>query len=368
MNVGGPALQVTGLMQGLDTERFAQRLLVGSVTDGEADYIGLRAPGLPHTVVEGLGRAPRPFDDARALRRLVQEMREFKPHIVHTHTAKAGVLGRTAARLAGVPATVHTFHGHLLHGYFSPRVTSAVTAVERGFARNTTRLVAVGSTVRDELLAAGVGRETQYDVIPPGVDLGPVPSKATARSQLGLQPDAVVVMFVARLTAIKRPERVLEIAARLFDRRPNVVFAVAGEGQLLESLRRRAARNVQFMGWRPDVETLYAASDLTVLTSDNEGMPLSLIEAAMCGVATVAPRVGSVDEVVIDGVSGWLTDADTDALTAAVDSALSDPERLKQAGNAARSHAVQSFGRARLVADYERVYMEIAAEKGFACV
>ncbi len=171
MNVGGPALQVTALADGLDPERFEQRLLVGNVGEGEADYLDLRAPHVEATRVRGLGRSPDPTGDARALAALVREMREFRPHIVHTHTAKAGVLGRSAAVLARVPIRVHTFHGHLLHGYFSPRVTSAVTAVERAFADMTTRLVAVGRQVRDELLAAGIGRPDQYVVVPPGVAL-----------------------------------------------------------------------------------------------------------------------------------------------------------------------------------------------------
>jgi hypothetical protein len=164
MNVGGPALQVTALVEGMDRSHFDHRLLTGSVGPGEADYVELRAPTLPLTRVPGLGRAPKPLDDLRALQRLRQEMRSFRPHIVHTHTAKAGVLGRIAASSTGVPAVVHTFHGHLLHSYFSPTVTRGVVHTERILARGTTRLVAVGSKVRDDLLAAGIGRADQHSV------------------------------------------------------------------------------------------------------------------------------------------------------------------------------------------------------------
>lgn len=362
MNVGGPALQVTGLVEGMDGSRFDHRLLTGSVGPGEADYVELRAPGLPFTRVHGLGRSPEPLDDLRALRQLTAEIRSFRPHIVHTHTAKAGVLGRVAARTCRVPAVVHTFHGHLLHGYFSPTVTRAVVQVERVLARSSTRLVAVGGQVRDELLTARIGRPEQYVVVPPGIALPAVPERAQARAALGLPQDAVVVVLVARLTTIKRPERFVELAARLRDRHPSAVFAVVGAGELLQGLQEGAPDNVRFLGWRSDVETVYAASDLAVLTSDNEGMPVSLIEAAMCGVPAVSTRVGSVAEVVLDERTGWL--CSPDALAATVDEALSDPARLAGFGAAAREHAEASFSRARLVADTERLYEQIAVEKG----
>jgi glycosyltransferase involved in cell wall biosynthesis len=367
MNVGGPALQVTGLVEGMDPQRFDHRLLTGSVAEGEADYIELRAPGLPHATVTGLGRSPKPLDDLRALRALRREIRAFRPHIVHTHTAKAGVLGRVAAKSAGVPALVHTFHGHLLHGYFSPAVTRGVVQVERTLARATTRLVAVGGQVRDDLLEAGIGTRDKYVVVPPGIALPPAPTRAEARAALGLPADAVVAVLVARLTTIKRPERFVEIARRLAATHPDAVFAVVGEGDLHEQLQREAGPNVRFLGWRADVETVYAASDLAVLTSDNEGMPVSLIEAALSGVPAVSTRVGSVAEVVLDGRSGWLTDVSTDALATAVDRALADRTALVAAGVEARRHASASFGRSRLVADTERLYEEIAVEKGLPC-
>jgi glycosyltransferase involved in cell wall biosynthesis len=235
MNVGGPALQVTGLVEELDAQRFDHRLWTGSVGPGEADYISLRAPGLPHIVVRGLGRSPQALDDVRALRELHSAVRAFRPHVVHTHTAKAGVLGRAAARAAGVPAVVHTFHGHLLHGYFSPAVTAGVVQVERTLARVSTRLVAVGAQVRDDLLAAGIGKPQQYVVVPPGIALPTPPQRELARSELGLPPDVPVVVLVARLTGIKQPRRFLEVAGRLADRHPTAIFAVVGEGDCCRS-------------------------------------------------------------------------------------------------------------------------------------
>ncbi|MFB9840081.1 glycosyltransferase, partial [Actinoallomurus acaciae] len=184
MNVGGPALQASVLMRGLDQELFDQRLYTGTVEPGEADYLDLRARDVaPHRVAT-LGRSIRPTDDARAVASLVAEMRRFRPHIVHTHTAKAGLLGRTAAVLARVPTRVHTYHGHLLYGYFSPAKTKMVVHSERMSARLCDRLIAVGTRVRDELVAAGIGRAEQYAVVPPGTELGPPPDRASARLAL----------------------------------------------------------------------------------------------------------------------------------------------------------------------------------------
>ena len=364
MNIGGPALQVTTLADGLDAARFEQRLLVGDVAKGEADYLELRAPHVEAVHVPGLGRSPDPTGDLRALGTLRREIRAFRPHIVHTHTAKAGVLGRSAAMLARSPTRVHTFHGHLLHGYFSPFVTRAVVRIERAYARHTTRLVAVGTQVREELLAAGIGRPEQYVVVPPGVALPTPPSRSEARALLGLRDDAQVVAFVARLTRVKRADRFAMAARRVADNHPGAVFVVAGEGELLPELRSQLnelGERVHFLGWRPDVETIYAAADVVALTSDNEGMPLSLIEAASVGCPAVTTRVGSAPEVVLDGTSGFVVDLDASAVAAALNRVLDDPALRNRLARGAIEHAKQNFSRARLIADTERLYEQLVS-------
>lgn len=367
MNVGGPALQVTGLMDELDPERFDQRLLVGFVGPEEADYLELRAPHIRATRIVGLGRSPDATGDLRALASLVSEMRRFHPHIVHTHTAKAGVLGRVAATVARVPVTVHTFHGHLLHGYFSPSVTRAITLAERTLARRTTQLVSVGARVRDELLAAGVGRPEQYEVVPPGLVLPPTPSRSDARRALGLPEGPPIVAFVARLTAVKRPDRLVEAARIVLATRPDVLFAIAGEGALLEQMRADAADlgdHVRFLGWRSDVETVYAASDVVALTSDNEGMPVSLIEASAVGRPAVTTDVGSTSEVVLDGETGLITATTAEAVAAGLLRLLADDELREHLGAAAARRAAELFSRRRLVTDMERIYERRALEAG----
>lgn len=359
MNVGGPALQVSGLVRGIDAARFDHRLYVGHVGDDEADFLDLRAPDLPAQRIDGLGRSLDALGDLRALRALVAEFRRFRPDIVHTHTAKAGVLGRAAARLTRTPYVVHTYHGHLLHGYFSPFVTAGVVRTERVLARRTDRLVAVGDKVRDELLAAGIGRPDQYVVVPPGIPLGPLPTREDARRSLGLPVGGHVVTLMARLVPIKRVDRFLAAARIVAAAHPSVTFAISGDGALADVLRDDAASlngRVRFLGWRADVETVHAATDVAVLCSDNEGMPVSLIEAALAGVPAVTTNVGSAAEVVIDGITGFVVDTDPADIAAGIDRLLSDTDRRARFGLAACEHASRNFAQARLVADMERIY------------
>jgi glycosyltransferase involved in cell wall biosynthesis len=342
MNVGGPALQVVALAHGLDSSRYDQRLLTGSVDEAEADYLEVRAIELTRTLVAGLGRTISPLDDLRALLAIRREICRFRPDIVHTHTAKAGVLGRVAAISAAVPIRVHTFHGHILHGYFGRWTTRAVIAVERLLAFGTTHFVAVGGQVRDDLLAAGIGRRDRFTVVPPGVDVVRA-DRSEARERLGLPSDGPVVSFVARLTEVKRPELFIEVAAATAAAAPDAVFAVVGDGPLRGELE------------QGDIDAVYSASDVVVLTSANEGMPVALIEAAAAGVPVVSTRVGSVAEVVDDGRTGLLVEDVEGAATALLE-LLGDPARRVAMGEAAAELASERFGRARLVRDIDDLY------------
>ena len=337
MNVGGPAAILTELMEHLPD----QALLTGEVEEGEADHLALRSPDTPFTRVPGLGRSPRIGEDVRAFAWIARELRRRKPDVVHTHTAKAGALGRLAARTALVPHTVHTFHGHLLTGYFSPIVTRAVITTEQALAGTTDRIVAVGRQVRDDLLLAGIGRPDQYVVIPPGIAVRPPPSREQAKSLLDV--NGPVVAMVGRMIAIKRPDRLLAVAALL----PDVTFLVAGEGPLLAQTRSGAPPNVRFLGWRGDVETVHAAADVALLTSDNEGMPVSLLEAALCGTPAVSTDVGSVREF----VTGEVVGTEPAELARAIRRVLA-----QNLGPKAKADAESRFGVAGMVEAHRALY------------
>jgi glycosyltransferase involved in cell wall biosynthesis len=385
MNVGGPASQVATLARGLDQERFEQALCAGYVDGSEADHCRLRTLDLDIRRIPALGRAVRPGDDLRALAGLVREIRRFRPHIVHTHLAKAGVLGRVAAAAAGVPASVHTFHGHLLHGYFSAPATRLVVTAERILARFSERLVAVGDQVRTDLVAAGIGHAGQYEVVPPGTELPPLPDRATARRRLRLPADGPVVVYVGRITAIKRPDRLIAVARSLAETVPGVTLVVCGGGDRLDETVRAAGglRCVRFLGWRQDLADIYAAADVALLTSDNEGTPVSLIEAGLAGVPSVATRVGSVPDVVLDGVTGLLTSSPVggadqrgiaggaeqqsvvDELAANVRRLLANDALRQHMAGAARAVVAARFSPGRLVADTDRLYTDIAISRGW---
>ncbi|MGW0096087.1 glycosyltransferase [Streptomyces sp. NPDC003328] len=367
MNVGGPALQVSTLMRGLDDELFDHRLYAGFVGPDEADYVEQRAPDVPVCRVPTLGRAVRPTDDLRALAALTAAMRRFRPHIVHTHTAKAGTLGRLAAVLARVPARVHTYHGHLLHGYFSPAKTRLVVRAERRLAAVTDRLVAVGCTVRDDLLAAGIGHPGQYAVVPPGTTAAVPAPRAEARRSLGLPEDGPVVAYVGRVTGVKRPDRFLSVAREVRRAVPGARFLVCGGGDLHGELETAAdlSESLHLLGWRADVETVYAAADLVLLTSDNEGMPVSLIEAGLAGLPAVATNVGSVSEVVRDGHTGLLAPPDAAELTRHAVRLLRDDRLRLLMGQQARTWTAQRFGAERLVQDTHDLYASIAVARGW---
>lgn len=363
MNVGGPAAIVSDVLRGLTPPDFSTTLVCGTVEPGEADFLELRDPTLPVTRLASLGRSVKVWGDVRAFVDLVRLMRRERPDIVHTHTAKAGVLGRLAAVVARVPIRVHTFHGHVLHGYFSPRVTAAVRLVERVLARRTTSIVAVGSQVRDELLAAGIGRREQYTVIPPGVAAARHVDRDEARQALGLTVDVPVALFVGRLTRIKRVDRLIDAWRQVHQHVPDAVLAIAGEGDLFDDARQQAADlgdSVVFLGWHSDLAPLYAAADAAVLSSDNEGMPVTLIEASMAGVPCVTTNVGSAGEVVIDGVTGFVVPTDVAALAEALARVLSDAELRTSLGAAAARHAEAAFGTNRLVDDHATLYRRLA--------
>ena len=368
MNVGGPAGWVSVLTRGLDRDRFESRLIAGDVTEGEADFIELRDPDLPVVKIPALGRSLRIGDDLQAFLAIRRAIRDYRPDIVHTHTAKAGLLGRIATATCRVPVRVHTFHGHLLHGYFNRWMTRAVCVVEGLLARQTSALVAVGERVRDQLLEAGIGRADQYVVIPPGVALDALPDRLSARSDLGLPSDQSVILFVGRLTGIKRPDRLIKAMALVLERRPDVVLAIAGEGNLLKEtqcLAEPLGPSVRFLGWQQNIAALYAAADCMVLTSDNEGMPMTLIEAAMAGVPSVTTDVGSAREVVLNEVTGLVVEPDAAAIADGLIRLLDDDLRGKL-GAAARKRAEAEFGTRRLIADHEALYERLMAELGAA--
>jgi len=367
MNVGGPAVQVSGLMRGFDQDLFEHELLTGYCAADEADYLEKVATDVKAIRIDGLGRSIKPRADLTALFKIIKEIRRFKPDVIHTHTAKAGVIGRIASLLSGRKSVrVHTFHGHLLHGYFGSGKTKLVIVVEKFLAYFTDQLLAVGVKVKNDLIAVGIGNARKFEVMPPGLQLANVPSKSVARNELGLEQNQIYCAFIGRITQIKRPDRFLDVVAEVKSRGLNLEFMVAGAGEQLQYCQDRVAAEdlpVTFLGWREDIEVVLAAADLVILTSDNEGTPLSLIQAGMVGIPVVATNVGSTNEVVVNEKTGFLTDLSVDQLADAVEKLVMDEVLRAEMGAAGQEYTMARYGVDRLVKDHQDLYLKLLKHK-----
>ncbi len=373
LNVGGPAIHAISLARELEPLGYRTTLIRGceSPTEGSMDHLaqrlGVRPLRLPAL------RRDFGWHDVAALPALVAALRRTRPRVVHTHLAKAGVLGRIAALVACPRAVrVHTFHGHSLTGYFSPRRSRVHRWVERFLARRTHRLVAVSEQVRDDLVGLGIAPSERFEVIPLGLDLNPftvageerVRRREALRRSLAIPATATVVTLAARLVPIKRVDRFLRVATMLAAS-SDVMFLVVGDGELGDELRASAAARalgprLVWAGWRHDMPDVHFASDVVVLTSDNEGTPVSLIEARAAGVPVVSTAVGGVAAVVGSSEAARLVDpADEAAFARAVQGLLADLPRATAAGNAARAQVARAYSLDALASRLDALYRSL---------
>jgi glycosyltransferase involved in cell wall biosynthesis len=367
MNVGGPAVQVSGLMRNLSSSDFDHRLYTGFCAANEADYLDTVAKDINAIRIEGFGRRVSLVGDLRAILSLIREIRSFKPDVIHTHTAKAGFLGRIASILSFQPSIrVHTFHGHLLNGYFGNFKRSLVVFAEKILAMFSHQLLAVGDNVRQDLLEAGVGTLKKFSLMPPGLQISNLPNKAASRDFYGLSSQKLECAFIGRVTRIKRPDRFLDVVSEIERRGLDVEFFIAGDGELLENCRSRIAAGdlpVKVLGWQSNIEKVLSAADIVVLTSDNEGTPLSLIQAGMAGLPVVSTKVGSVPEVVLDGVTGIVTSLDVQEIADALEKLANSAELRAQMGATAQEFTLSNFGVDRLVHDHEQLYKKLLSNR-----
>lgn len=359
-NIGGASVMLVDLLNGLETTRFEQIVIRGPAIEAEGDFLLGRNVPAEVITLRGLRRSIGLLDEIRSLIALVHELRRLRPDIVHTHMAKAGVLGRIAAVLARVPVRVHTFHGHLLHGYFSRPVTHLFVLLERILRGITTFALVDGEATRRDLLHARIVREDDSASTLPAVKTMPPYDKRVVRTEFGLDHDDVIVGFVGRLTGIKRPDRFLALAAAI----PKANFAIVGDGPLIEDVRQRASAlpNVTMLGWNSDIPRVLAALDIVALTSDNEGAPNSLIEAGAAGLPVVTTDVGSVREIVADSVTGYVVRSDTE-LTEAVQRLVSDGALREAMGRAAKVHVESHCSMRAYLEAHESLYAQLVGRK-----
>jgi glycosyltransferase involved in cell wall biosynthesis len=376
LNVGGPALHVAYLTAELGARGYSTILVAGSLAGGEESMasVAQQRGARIETLVE-LHREIAPLRDIRATLRLARIIRRERPQILHTHTAKAGAVGRIAALLAGdarPPVVVHTFHGHVLRGYFNPLVALGFRLLERALARITTVLVAVSPEVRDDLVRLGVAPASKFVVIRLGIELDErvdpdEASRVETRRQLGVAPDAFVVGWVGRMTAVKRTDDLLLAMSNLEKLGVDAYLCLIGDGPDRDGLERRAhelgiVKRCLFVGYQSDVARYYNAMDVLLLPSANEGTPVSVIEALAAQRPAVATRVGGVPDVIRDGVDGFLVDVgDTDALAQRLAELARDPELRARMGAAGREHVLPRYAVERLVDDVDSLYRSLLA-------
>jgi glycosyltransferase involved in cell wall biosynthesis len=381
LNVGGPSIQVISLTKLLGARGYSSTLVRGreGSNEGNMDHLA-EEMGVQPVMLRGLRREVG-LHDLVALVGLIRLFRRIRPRIVHTHAAKAGALGRIAALITpGVKpdAVVHTFHGHVFEGVFdSARAGKVAMWVERALSRLTTQFVAVSGEVRDDLVRYRVARPDQVEVVRLGFDLSRFKlgeeererERTALRQELGIPADARVVSIVARVARMKRVDRFVRVAGRLADMQ-DVYFLIVGDGPKREEIERSPAARALgsrliWAGLRSDIASVCAATDVMVLTSDNEGTPVAFIEAQAAGLPVVGTDVGGVTTVVEEGRTGRvLPREDENGLASAVRDLLDDPDMRSRMGEAGRIRAFREFGIDRLVDDIDGLYRRLLRGPG----
>jgi len=381
LNMGGPALHVAYLTDGLDARGYETTLAAGSLARGESSMSFVaEGLGVKVTPISQMHREVSPLYDPISIARVVRLIRTVRPHILHTHTAKAGAIGRLAAQAAGdarPPVVVHTFHGHVLRGYFNPATTAVFRNLERTLATRTTRLIAVSPEVRDDLVELGVAPADKFSVIRLGIPLderitGDESSGLQLRRLFGVPEGAFVVGWVGRMTSIKRVPDILLAFRSLRDRGVEARLCLVGDGPDRQSIEQQAhdlgiARETLFVGYQREVAPYYHLFDTLVLASGNEGTPVVAIESLAAGRPVVATRVGGVPDVVADGEDGILVPVgEPDAMASALEKLARASMLRTHMGAAGRERVIPRYRVERLLDDMDALYRELLTENGLA--
>ncbi len=374
LNIGGPSRHVILLTAGLNDECFRSTLIVGRENAREGHlFEKARAHGVEPIRLASLQRDVHPLDDGRAFLHLFRLFRRLRPQIVHTHASKAGALGRLAARCAGVPIVVHTFHGHTFHSYFHPLLSSLLRALERTLARWTTRIITLSPTLKEELIRYRIAPAEKIDVIPLGLELEHFAEsdrfRGELRRQLGLDEAIPLVCSVGRLVPVKNHMLLLQAFDRVLQHRPEAHLLLVGDGELRPRLEAMSDRpplrgHLSFLGWREDLERIYADADLVVNSSLNEGTPVAVIEAMAAARPVIATAVGGVPDLIRHGETGWLVPPmDPEALAAQILYVLDHPEEAAHVARAAQAFALAHFRADQLIQRMRELYLTLLASR-----
>ena len=377
LSIGGVAHHLTNLMRGLDPSQYEQQLVCGFEGAGEKSMRDrIQARGVTPILIPKLVGNPRlSIADGAAFAHILCLLRRQRPMIVHTHTSKAGLLGRLAARLTGVPIVVHTFHGLVLKGHYGPVKSSGVRAVERWLAGFSDRLITVSVEDKKDLLAYRIAPSRKIEVIPVGLELNHFIDDRSRRGvlhrALGLDVANRLIGIVGRIAPVKNHRLFFDAMARVLAESTTTHVVVVGDGDLRPAMERYVrelgiANRVSFLGWRYDLPQVYTDLDVVVISSNNEGTPVTAIEAMAAGRPVVATRVGGLPDVISDGETGYLVPPGNVAqLASAVERVLGDGEATERLRRKARESVRHKFVVDRLATDIDLLYRRLLAEKGF---
>lgn len=346
-NLGGASRWAAELLASEAARRTDSLIAVGQIQTGEVEA---DVSGWPLVRLPDLGRSISPASDLAAWRSLRAVILDFKPDVINTHTSKAGLLGRVAARSLGPnrPAIVHTAHGLVISGYYSAQVSAGIAAVERVLATQSDLILAVGNSVRRDLISTRIAPADKVVTVLPGI------ADEGIRGRVSGGP--ITAGWLARAVKIKRPDRLIGAARRT----PDVSYVVGGDGPLRPGLEERAPANIQTLGW-VEPGDFWSRCDMAVLTSDNEGVPTALVEAALAGIPAVATNAGSVSDAVLDGITGLVVEKNAGAVAEAVRYLADDHAARHRMGSAARERALVEFSPERMWEQHQRAY-ELALE------
>ena len=332
-NLGGPTYNAGYLTKYLP-DNFETKLIGGPNEKSEADSLFiLESIGVKGHVIEEMRRSINPLNDLRAFRKILKIIKNYKPDIVHTHASKAGTLGRLAAWFSGVPVIVHTYHGHVFHSYFSAFKTFIFKTIERLLARKSSAIVVISQLQKEELCYKfKIIPENKAHIIPLCFDLSrfsinQAEKRVDFRSHYEIHDNEILVVIVGRLAPVKNHDMFLKVVKSIKDSNStnNFRFMIVGDGETRKHLEYTALTmglsistpeehiknsDIIFTSWIKEIENVYSAADISVLTSLNEGTPVSLIESLAAGVPVVSTNVGGIADFITDGIHGFLTDTD----------------------------------------------------------
>lgn len=364
--IGGPAIHTEILAEYLPKDKF-ETIVVGGAVDKNEKSIHERInnKGIHVEIIVSMKRNIFILNDLVSLFRLYRLIKQNKPDIVHTHTAKAGTIGRISAYLARVPIIVHTFHGHVFNNYFNKFITKIFIVIEKCLAKLTRKIIVISdSQYKDIVDTYKIASQERVKIIPLGFDLthfDHLEKNGKLKNYLGLNSKNILVGCVGRLVPIKNNRMIIRVINKLHESNDKYHLCFIGDGEERENLEAIADPNyVHFLGWRTDLDNIYAGVDVIALTSLNEGTPVALIEAMAANVPVVSTKVGGVGDIVKDNVTGLLVKSnDVDTMCEKIELLMHDPNLRDRLIKQAREYVREKFSYQRLIKDMELLYDEL---------